>query len=102
MVISFCFLPYCCWPERFFCSRRVCRGQDATIRVEELIDDGVRGARGVKLVQDRLDEYLSVCQLGITFASIGLGFVAEPAIVRILEPIIAWTGWFNGHREANG
>ncbi len=69
-------------------------------RVEELIDDGVRGARGVKLVQDRLDEYLSVCQLGITFASIGLGFVAEPAIVRILEPIIAWTGWFHGHHES--
>ncbi len=57
-------------------------------RVEELIDDGVRGAKGVKHIHDHLDEYLSVCQLGITFASIGLGFVAEPAIVRLIEPII--------------
>lgn len=61
-------------------------------RVEELIDDGVRGAKGVKHIHDHLDEYLSVCQLGITFASIGLGFVAEPAIVRLLEPIIEALG----------
>jgi CBS domain containing-hemolysin-like protein len=63
-------------------------------RVEEMVDDGVLGAVAVKHVQDHLDEYLSVCQLGITFASIGLGFVAEPAVVRLIEPIIAWTGWF--------
>jgi tellurite resistance protein TerC len=32
--------------------------------------------------------------LGITFASIGLGFVAEPAVVDLIEPIIAWSVWF--------
>lgn len=63
-------------------------------RVEEMVDDGVHGALAVKHVQDHLDEYLSVCQLGITFASIGLGFVAEPAVVRLIEPIIAWSGIF--------
>jgi CBS domain containing-hemolysin-like protein/mannitol/fructose-specific phosphotransferase system IIA component (Ntr-type) len=63
-------------------------------RVEELVNDGVQGAKAVQQIHDHLDEYLSVCQLGITFASIGLGFVAEPAIVRLIEPIIAWTGWF--------
>jgi CBS domain containing-hemolysin-like protein len=64
-------------------------------RVEELIDDGVRGAGSVQHVQHHLDEYLSVCQLGITFASIGLGFVAEPAIVRMILPILEWTGLFD-------
>lgn len=63
-------------------------------RVEELVDDGVRGALAVKQVQSQLDEYLSVCQLGITFASIGLGFVAEPAVVRLIEPCIHWIGIF--------
>ncbi len=63
-------------------------------RVEEMVDDGVQGALAVKHVQTFLDEYLSVCQLGITFASIGLGFVAEPAVVRLIEPIIAWMGLF--------
>ncbi len=61
-------------------------------RIEELIDSKVRGANAVKDVQDGLDDYLSVCQLGITFASIGLGFVAEPAVVRLIEPIVLWSG----------
>jgi len=61
-------------------------------RIEELVDAKVHGAAAVKDVQDGLDDYLSVCQLGITFASIGLGFVAEPAIVRLVEPMVQWTG----------
>jgi CBS domain containing-hemolysin-like protein len=63
-------------------------------RVEEMVNDGIKGAVAVKHIQDHLDEYLSVCQLGITFASIGLGFVAEPAVVRLVEPVIAWSGLF--------
>lgn len=64
-------------------------------RVREMLDDGVRGAVAAKHVQDHLDEYLSVCQVGITFTSIGLGFVAEPAVVRFVEPVLKWTGWFS-------
>lgn len=63
-------------------------------RVRELLDDGVRGAVAAKHVQDHLDEYLSVCQVGITFTSIGLGFVGEPAVVRLIEPLLLWSGWF--------
>lgn len=63
-------------------------------RVRELVDDGVRGAVAAQHVQDHLDEYLSVCQVGITFTSIGLGFVGEPAIVRLIEPLLVWTGIF--------
>lgn len=61
-------------------------------RVQEMVDDGIPGALAVQQLQEKLDEYLSVCQLGITFASIGLGFVAEPAVVRLVEPAIAWLG----------
>lgn len=68
-------------------------------RVEELVDDDVPNAKSVKHVQTYLDEYLSVCQLGITFASIGLGFVAEPAVVRLVEPCIEWLGVF--HKDSH-
>lgn len=61
-------------------------------RVEALIAVGNRKAKLVKLIQTRLDDYLSVCQLGITFASIGLGFVAEPAVVRLLQPLVSGLG----------
>ncbi len=67
-------------------------------RVRELVESNVRGARAVETVIDNMDEYLSVCQLGITFASIGLGFVAEPAIVRLVEPVLEWFGWFQSEK----
>jgi CBS domain containing-hemolysin-like protein len=54
-------------------------------RVEQMRDDGKRGA-ALALVQiDRIDEYLSACQLGITMASLGIGFLGEPAIASLLE-----------------
>ena len=68
-------------------------------RARELLNDGVRGAAAAKHVQDKLDEYLSVCQVGITFASIGLGFVAEPAVVRFVEPVLKWTNIFPEQTE---
>ena len=36
---------------------------------------------------DRIDEYLAACQLGITMASIGIGFLGEPAVAELVEPI---------------
>ena len=36
---------------------------------------------------DRIDEYLSACQLGITMASLGIGFLGEPAIASLLEDL---------------
>ncbi len=49
------------------------------------------GARGLMnksaaAVKQKLDLYLSTCQLGITIASLGLGYVTEPAVVRLIEP----------------
>ena len=48
-------------------------------RIEELVDQGHRRARLVQHIHANLDEYLSVCQVGITVASIALGFVGESA-----------------------
>jgi len=48
-------------------------------RLEELIQQGRRGAKIAQHVHNHLDEYLSMCQVGITFASIALGFVGERA-----------------------
>jgi hypothetical protein len=54
-------------------------------RVEQMRDAGKKGA-ALTLVQiDRIDEYLSACQLGITMASLGIGFLGEPAIASLIE-----------------
>ena len=62
-------------------------------RIEELVDQGNPRAKLVQNIQAHLDEYLSVCQVGITFSSIGLGFVGEPAFARMLEPILGSWAW---------
>ncbi len=52
------------------------------------------GWRGhiLRTVHQQLDAYLSACQLGITLASLGLGWVGEPAFAHLLEPLLASIG----------
>jgi CBS domain containing-hemolysin-like protein len=52
---------------------------------------GLRG-RILGKVHGQLDAYLSACQLGITLASLGLGWVGEPAFASLLEPVFAFLG----------
>jgi CBS domain containing-hemolysin-like protein len=52
---------------------------------------GLRG-RILEKVHSHLDSYLSACQLGITLASLGLGWVGEPAFASLLEPAFALAG----------
>jgi CBS domain containing-hemolysin-like protein len=54
-------------------------------RLEQLRDEGRTGAALALDQVDRIDEYLSACQLGITMASLGIGFLGEPAIASLLE-----------------
>jgi CBS domain containing-hemolysin-like protein len=51
-----------------------------------------RGWRGRILakVHSQLDAYLSACQLGITLASLGLGWIGEPAFAKLLFPLFSW------------
>jgi magnesium and cobalt exporter, CNNM family len=54
-------------------------------RVEELIQQGVRGARSVAAAQANLNRSIAAAQLGITLASIALGAVSESVLARLLE-----------------
>ena len=56
-------------------------------RIETLIQDGSRRARYAKELTDHLDASLSVTQLGITLASLGLGWVGEPAVAELILPM---------------
>ncbi len=64
-------------------------------RVEEMVHQGVAGARAVETALRKLDRSIAAIQLGITFTSIGLGFVGEPALARLIEPLAAFLppGW---------
>lgn len=61
-------------------------------RVRSLAKVGGFRGRLLIAVHQNLDAYLSACQLGITLASLGLGWVGEPAFARILEPLLIMVG----------
>lgn len=56
-------------------------------RIDQLIEEGNAKAVAAKKVIDNLDEYLSACQLGITMTSLGLGWLGEPTVERLLHPL---------------
>src|SRR3954467_5457817 len=58
-------------------------------QLDALIDEGSPRAQVVKHVRAHLDAYLSATQLGITLASLALGWVGEQFLAHILEPLFA-------------
>jgi CBS domain containing-hemolysin-like protein len=56
-------------------------------KLEQAAEEGEAGAEAVVEQLDRIDESLSACQIGVTIASIGIGFLGEPAVAKLLEPL---------------
>ncbi len=57
-------------------------------RVDALVDEGSRMAEMTQHMLHNIESYLASCQLGITMASLGLGWVGEPAVAALLKPLL--------------
>lgn len=57
-------------------------------RIEELVQQGRPGAGAVKRALHDPDRFIAATQLGITIASLGLGWLGEPALTRFIEPVV--------------
>lgn len=55
-------------------------------RIEQLVEQGNLAARAVNRAVADLDRYIAGCQVGITIASLALGWVGEPLVARLIEP----------------
>jgi CBS domain containing-hemolysin-like protein len=62
------------------------------IRIEALAEQGHRVALMTLRVLREIEAYLSTCQLGITMASLGLGWIGEPAVSALLKPLFQALG----------
>ncbi len=77
----------------FFVAAEFCCVKMRPSRLETLIQEGNTRAKYAKKLIDELDEALSVTQLGITLASLGLGWVGEPFVAELIAPLIHAAGF---------
>ncbi len=64
-------------------------------KLEELAHNGNKRAKIALKITEHLDSYLSAIQLGITLASLGLGWIGEPAVSKLLEDVLG--GYFTNN-----
>ena len=76
----------------FFVAAEFCCVKMRTSRLETLIAEGSSRAGYAKQLTEHLDYSLSVTQFGITLASLGLGWVGEPAIAALILPVTQAAG----------
>lgn len=65
-------------------------------RIESLAAEGSKAAERLLDLLNNLNAYISATQLGITLASLGLGWVGEPAIAKLIEPALIYLGELTG------
>jgi CBS domain containing-hemolysin-like protein len=63
-----------------------------SFQLDSLADSGSRAAKLTQRIHLNLESYLAACQLGITMASLGLGWVGEPVVASMLEPAFVAMG----------
>lgn len=57
-------------------------------KIEQLKEEGKKNTKHAYTIVTHVDEYLSACQLGITITALALGWIGEPAVTHMLEPLI--------------
>lgn len=65
-------------------------------RIEAMAAEGDVAATKLLAMLNNLSAYISATQLGITLSSLGLGWVGEPVVAALLEPVLIWVGDVTG------
>ncbi|HKX83785.1 MAG TPA: hemolysin family protein, partial [Pyrinomonadaceae bacterium] len=65
-------------------------------RIESLAAEGSSSAKRLLGMLNNLNAYISATQLGITLSSIALGWIGEPAVAALIDPVLSWIGSVTG------
>jgi len=68
-------------------------------QLAEMVEEGHKRAKMADHLTRHLDAYLSAAQLGITLASLGLGWIGEPIFEALLHPVYELVGWTGPEQE---
>jgi CBS domain containing-hemolysin-like protein len=90
----------CVLANGFFVAAEFALAKVRPTALEALAKEGDAAARRAFEITQRLDAYLSATQLGITLASLALGWLGEPAMEQLLAPVLQWAGLDHATSEA--
>lgn len=76
----------------FFVAAEFALVKSRGFRIDALAEEKRMGAKLTQRMLRHVESYLACCQLGITMASLGLGWVGEPTVAAILEPLLVGIG----------
>jgi CBS domain containing-hemolysin-like protein len=76
----------------FFVAAEFALVKSKGFRIQMMANEGRFGASMARRMQNNIEAYLACCQLGITMASLGLGWVGEPTVAALLQPLLAPLG----------
>jgi CBS domain containing-hemolysin-like protein len=90
LLLDFGHIGVLCWSDNaFFVAAEFSLVTVRWTRVEELVEEKKFGSLAVRYAVENLDDSIAATQLGITFASLALGWVGEPTVAHLIEPMFA-------------
>lgn len=72
----------------FFVAAEFALVKSRVFRIQARADEGSRSAWLTLRIMQKLEAYLAACQLGITMASLGLGWIGEPFVAALIGPLL--------------
>jgi CBS domain containing-hemolysin-like protein len=91
-IVEFLILAALLFANAFFVAAEFALVKVRVSQIDELAEQGIWSAKIASRLLDRLDAYISASQVGITLASLGLGFVIEDSLEPMIESIFHWLG----------
>ena len=59
-------------------------------QLDELAEGGNAAAKRARTISGQLDSYIAAAQLGVTLASLAIGWIGEPAVAELISPLFGW------------